>query len=84
MSQYTYLIVAEDANCAPIVFSCPAGWKADPEDYIEFGGELFPVKKTIHVSTGSEEYKLIDALAGVREADAIYSRVWSKKDSSNG
>lgn len=84
MPQYTYLIAAEGGDGTPHVFSCPKGWKAELGDFVEHDGELFLVEKHIHVSTDSEEFKLIAELTDIREADAIFSRIWTKEEEQDG
>lgn len=81
MSQYTYLLIAEDANGDSLVFSAPDACLTAPGDIVMFDGECFEVTSVTYVDTTVREYALIGQLNGILIADAIYSKKWTKENS---
>jgi hypothetical protein len=78
MLNFTYLLVTEDSNGAPLVFAFKDGGFIDLGDLVEHDGELFPVIDKCYLSTDSDEYRIFEKVIGIREPHSIYTITWKK------
>ncbi len=82
MAQIDFMLayVAVDAEDVPHLFCTPDKVFADKGDLIEYEGEMYLVTDRIYLDKTSAEYRLICDLTSIKDAQAVYSRRWSKDD----
>lgn len=80
MYKFTYLFTAEDVTGKVFVFQAENACSAKPGDLILYDGYLFTIRKTNHIVVDSDDYAMIADITEIRDAEAIYSSCWQKKE----
>lgn len=82
MAQIDFFLayVTVDNYDVPRLFILPDNVFAEKGDLIEYEGEMFLVTDRIYMDKTSAEYRLICDLTHILDAQAVYSRRWSKDD----
>lgn len=79
MSKYVYLFTAEGEG-GLFVFKAASASCASKGDMIRYKGEFFEIKDCCYCSIESDEYRMIEQLAVIRDAEAILTERWSKPE----
>lgn len=79
MSKYVYLFLTEGAE-GNSVFQASSASCASDGDWIRYKEEMFEIKSICYCSIESDEYRMIWRLTEIRDAEAIYTKRWTKPE----